>query len=156
MMRNVDSVNVIAIVLALRVTALSDKGPQSPSQLLGTWHVALHADARGRTYQRPVAAKASGTITFSQFLGTDSVRAHADIDFKPLGGPPCFWRSDATLPIRVAGDSIEIDFTPGAADCGLYVWARIHGDTVSGTWAEPSIRIGAGTRGTIQMTRARR
>ncbi len=37
-------------------------------------------------------------------------------------------------------DSVFINFTPGASDCGLNVHGAVRGDSVSGAWYQPSIR----------------
>ena len=152
-----------AAALSLPATSLCGQSERSPLSLLleGSWQITLRVDsfsrhraARSSKPARPLGTIARGTIIFSRQVGQDSVTAESDIDFAPIGGPPCFWRAQAVLPVRAQGDSIQIDFTPHVSDCGLYAWAKVEGDSVVGTWIEPGMGFTA-TRGSLVMTRTR-
>ena len=58
------------------------------------------------------------------------------------------------LATAIHPDSIEISFTPDAADCGLAVVGVIRGDSFLGRWSEPQF-VGNGAEGLFTMRRPR-
>jgi hypothetical protein len=82
------------------------------------------------------------------------LRADFEVDFSPALGRPlsCFDPTARVLTATVHGDSADLWVTPYAADCGLNITGALKGDSLSGTWVEPSY-AGAQSWGRVWMHR---
>ena len=66
---------------------------------------------------------------------------------------PCITTGGTARVIQVKGDSVRIDLRQGF-NCGLRIAGRVRGDSVTGTWSQPS-PSGTLARGRFSMTRRR-
>jgi hypothetical protein len=86
--------------------------------------------------------------------GQHQLKAYISMDFQRLLGRPmsCFPSFPGTVELVAAGDSIEILFTPNAADCGFSGMMALYADSVTGTWWEHSL-AGAFAMGRLRMVK---
>jgi len=94
----------------------------------------------------PKSNRLRGHLDFGTQLGADPVKAlfgHSD---------ECVHSEGPLTAYKVSPDTVEIWFTPGAADCGLVARGRFLGADFLGRWYEPQFS-GTGAQGTIRMRR---
>ena len=144
---------------------------EDPRQVLvGLWRISFVADSlRGiiRTesgvreqWRSPSVREVHGEVTIHDSLagwrsspGRD-LRGYLRVNFEPILGRQisCFDPGSGLLGASIQGDSVSIWFTPGAGDCGLVSDGTLHGDSIVGTWAEPSFS-GYHAMGSFVMSR---
>ncbi|SRR6266699_2976240 len=133
---------VIAVIATLFIMAA---GPQSQAPRRTRWPFELRDSANSTVRRLPGTLQLDSDIVAfrpssgSYVLGDGSLGALP----APLVPDSC---------VRLVGtaelyrtpyrdrDSVFINFTPGASDCGLNVHGAVRGDSVSGAWYQPSIR----------------
>jgi hypothetical protein len=71
----------------------------------------------------------------------------------PLVSDPCVALA-GTAELSRHRDSVTIDFSPHAGDCGLIARGIVHSDTVSGTWSQARFS-GVAAQGPFRMWRQR-
>jgi hypothetical protein len=119
---------------------------------------------------RPFEDSDTARVWFIRQIRPGTLVGVASLDFTPILGRQisCYFEesqdlnSDTGPPLRVspsiplglpgAQDSLWLDFTPGAADCGLHVNAHLNGRVGTGRWTEPSF-AGNGRSGRFRMVR---
>ena len=129
----------------------------------GEWVVQFTFDSvRGRdgnvTAWHPASGRTrTGTLTISDTLvgrGHHELSAYLAFDFRSLLGRPmsCFPTFPSTIELSRSGDSVEISFTPTAADCGVGGEVIRNADSATGTWSQLSL-AGSVAMGRLQLVR---
>ena len=120
------------------------------ASLVGNWHIEFRIDSsRYRAFDPAVVFQ--GTIVLSDTIilhGPDGLTGAADISL-PVS---CFHAGAAVFPVSLRRDSVTIDFTPNAYDCGLWAIGRLSADTIIGRWYKPAF-AGSASAGRFRMVR---
>ena len=123
----------------------------SRSGIAGSWNAEFVVDSFILA-RRPVrTAPATGVVTFGDSTrlagarGEWGIATTMRVDFRPALGRQlsCLDQDGSVTAVSAHGDSLHLNFTPQAADCGLHAVGRARGDTISGRWVEPGYAIQA-------------
>lgn len=161
-----------ALAILLLLGACARSAPERPASmtaslprddarqaLVGVWALRFAVDTIN--FRQPsTGATVAGTLTVRDTLVgepgriADLLRADFAADFASALGRPlsCFDSTARVLAATVHGDSVALSVTPYAADCGLSVTGLLRGDSIIGTWFEPSF-AGGQSRGRVWMHR---
>jgi hypothetical protein len=119
-------------------------------EFIGAWQIEFVLDSvrvPDQTDGVMLMRAVSGPSVLGRFTLTDSIvdapwirglRSSLIIDDVALLGRPmsCFEPRPTTTRIERQNGGVIIDFTPGAADCGLTALVQMEGDSVIGRWRE--------------------
>jgi hypothetical protein len=94
-----------------------------------------------------------GTLILTDSVTEGSMLARIDLDFTSVLGRQvsCFTPGRGLVQVQMLPE-VQLNFTPGAADCGFAARGGRQGDTVVGYWYEDSF-IGPRTVGRFRMSR---
>ncbi len=134
-------------MLLLAVPACAE-APRALSSFVGAWSAEFSRPPLTRVVHGTIVFDSIATLPGGEvrLLGSfqlDSARQGQDDLVVALLGHPdgCVHVPGPVIAYRSSHDFLEIEFTPGAADCGLV--GRVSVTTLTGRWQEPSY---AGTR----------
>ena len=120
--------------------------------LVGTWDVEFQVDSTNHGTLEP-GAIVRGSLIVSDTIfryGSDAIKGNANFDLRVS----CFRPGPGEFLVALRGDTVTIDFTPQARNCGLGAQGRIAGDTINGRWHEQA-SVGVASAGTVRMIRRR-
>jgi hypothetical protein len=133
--------------------------------LIGEWTVEFRLDSvrvldgSGQRWQAGSLRTTEGTLRLSAGAtnGTGVLASSLEVDFNSLLGRPmsCFDPRPTRTYVDRTDDTIVLNFTPNAADCGFSASGRPEGDSLVGRWDETSF-AGPSVMGRFRMRRVRR
>ena len=149
-------ISCVSIVMIALPLFGCEPRPRGLNDFVGAWSAEFS--------HRPLTQVVYGTIVFDsvatlprgelRLLGTlhlDSAREHGqkDLIVALLGGPDgCLQLSGPVIAYERSDAILDIDFTPGAADCGLV--SQVSAATLTGRWQEPSF-VGRRAQGELRL-----
>src|SRR5258708_29963655 len=140
-------------LLASAIFALTLSSAPTPRHATAYWVFELRSSRAGHG----PSDKVVGTLELSSNESIKAQRAAGTFSLGALGPPlapdPCLKVTGESALFR-RRDSLQIDFTPLASDCGLVAEGVVRPDTVSWIWYQPRF-TGDAARGPFLMWRGR-
>jgi|SRR6267143_1517883 len=132
----------IGVIAALFIKA---GAPESQAPPRSHWLFELRDSANSTMHRLPGTLQLDSDIVAFRPLSGSYVLGDGSLGAlpTPLVPDPCVSLVGTAELYRTPyrdRDSVFINFTPDAGDCGLNVHGTVRGDSISGTWYQPSIR----------------
>jgi hypothetical protein len=149
-------VSVVALTALVQLgctaesTAPIGTPPFTTTDLTGTWTIGFQAQGSMTMVFGEIVISAQHDSQLPDYL-----MAQFTADFHPILGRQvsCLQMPQASLVRMQDSVTIQLLFTPGAADCGLFAGGPFAGNSFTGNWIEPSFTAQPLSSGTFWMWR---
>ena len=150
---------LVSVVMTLLAFLGCAEAPRDLNDFVGGWSAEfsrppLTQVVHGTIVFDSVATMPRGEVRLLGSFQLDSAREqrHDDLIVSLLGGPdPCLELRGPVMAYKTSDPFLEVEFTPGAGDCGLV--GQVSATTLRGSWREPGF---SGNRAVGELRIAKR